>query len=121
DRSTAALELALSPEHAASFGFAQAAGTAARALHAHAHYATARTDWKLQLAELPFTLSRQPAGVADIVFWDPFSPRANPELWTVAAFSALRRVCRDGATVHTYSGATSIRSALLLAGFAVGA
>ena len=53
-------------------------------------------------------------------YWDPFSPRANPELWTVAAFTALRRSCRDGATVHTYSGATATRTALLLAGFAVG-
>jgi queuine tRNA-ribosyltransferase len=29
-------------------------------------------------------------------------------------------VCREGATVHTYSGATAVRAALLLAGFAVG-
>jgi queuine tRNA-ribosyltransferase len=36
------------------------------------------------------------------------------------AFTALFRLCRDGATVHTYSGATATRSALLLAGFAVG-
>jgi queuine tRNA-ribosyltransferase len=65
-------------------------------------------------------LAREPAALADVVFWDPFSPRANPELWTVAAFSALRRLCRGGATVHTYSGATAVRTALLLAGFAVG-
>ena len=57
---------------------------------------------------------------ADVVYWDPFSPRANPSLWNVAAFTALRRLCRDGATVHTYSGATATRTALLLAGFAVG-
>jgi queuine tRNA-ribosyltransferase len=54
------------------------------------------------------------------VFWDPFSPQASPEHWTVAAFSVLRRLCRDGATVHTYGGATATRAALLLAGFAVG-
>jgi hypothetical protein len=57
---------------------------------------------------------------ADVVFWDPFSPRANPELWSVAAFTTLRGRCRAGATVHTYSGATAVRSALLLAGFYVG-
>ena len=65
-------------------------------------------------------LALEPAASADVVFWDPFSPRANPELWTIAAFTALRRLCRAGATVHTYSGATAVRSALLLAGFAVG-
>ena len=62
----------------------------------------------------------EPRASADIVYWDPFSPRSNPELWNVGAFTALRRSCRDGATVHTYSGATATRTALLLAGFAVG-
>jgi queuine tRNA-ribosyltransferase len=59
-------------------------------------------------------------GFADVVFWDPFSPGVNPELWTYGALLAARHACRDGATLHTYSGATSVRSALLLAGFAVG-
>jgi queuine tRNA-ribosyltransferase len=54
------------------------------------------------------------------VFWDPFSPASNPELWTFGAFRALFDVCRAGVTVHTYSGATGVRSALLLAGFHVG-
>jgi queuine tRNA-ribosyltransferase len=71
--------------------------------------------------ELLASLDAEPPASADVVFWDPFSPRANPELWTVAAFRALRRVCRAGATVHTYSASTRVRSALLLAGFAVGA
>lgn len=49
------------------------------------------------------------------------SPRAtNPELWGCGAFTALRHVCRFGATVHTYSGATSVRAALLLSGFVAG-
>jgi queuine tRNA-ribosyltransferase len=69
---------------------------------------------------LPSTLLAEPPDSADLVYWDPFSPRANPELWSVASFTALRRLCRDGATVHTYSGATATRTALLLAGFAVG-
>ncbi len=80
----------------------------------------ARTAWRASVGELPSTLLAEPPASADVVFWDPFSPRANPELWTVAAFTALRRACREGATVHTYSGATAVRTALLLAGFAVG-
>lgn len=70
--------------------------------------------------ELPGALAGEADGRADVVFWDPFSPRANPALWTLRAFAALRRCCRAGATVHTYSGATATRSALLLAGFATG-
>lgn len=120
DRTAAALELALCAEHAADFGLDGAAGAAARTVLAGGTHETARTAWRLVLGELPATLATQPAASADVVFWDPFSPRANPALWTVAAFAALRRVCRRGATVHTYSAATSTRSALLLAGFAVG-
>jgi queuine tRNA-ribosyltransferase len=120
DRSLAALDLALQPQHAASFDLDGAAGAAAHALLTGGRHDTARTTWRLNAGELLPALAREPAALADVVFWDPFSPRANPALWTVAAFAALRRVCRDGATVHTYSGATAVRTALLLAGFAVG-
>ena len=60
------------------------------------------------------------AAVADLVFWDPFSPKANPELWTLSAFAALRARCGPRAAVYTYSTATATRAALLLAGFFVG-
>jgi queuine tRNA-ribosyltransferase len=83
-------------------------------------YETPRTSWQLRLGDLREQLARCPDAGADIVFWDPWSPRTSPELWGVNTFSALRRVCRDGATVHTFSGATMVRAALLMAGFAVG-
>ncbi|MGC4122719.1 MAG: MnmC family methyltransferase [Myxococcales bacterium] len=57
---------------------------------------------------------------ADVVFWDPFSPKANPSLWSAALFAALRERCSPDAMVFTYSNATSTRGALLLAGFFVG-
>ncbi len=119
DRSTAAMELALG-EHAQALGFTDAARAAGRALLEHGHAEAAHTSWRLSLGDLPGTLRALPHDVADVVFWDPFSPRANPTLWGVAAFSALRLACRDGCTVHTYSQATRVRSALLLAGFHVG-
>lgn len=115
-----AFALAARPEHAADFGLDGAAGVAARALLAVGRHETARTGWRLVHGELPAALDLEAAEAADVVFWDPFSPRANPDLWTLAAFTALRRRCGAGATVHTYSGATAVRSALLLAGFAVG-
>jgi queuine tRNA-ribosyltransferase len=120
DRTVAALELALQPEHAAAFGFDTAATLAARTLLAERRHTSAHTDWRLQLDELVSVLACTVAGSVDVVFWDPFSPRVDPALWSVRAFCALRRVCRAGATVHTYSGATATRTALLLAGFAVG-
>jgi queuine tRNA-ribosyltransferase len=117
DRSLSALELAIGAEHAAAFGFEGEAGVAARALLDRGRHESARTTWRVIVGELPSVLSDV---TADVVFWDPFSPRANPSLWTAGAFSVLRRVCREGTTVHTYSGATAVRSAMLLAGFAVG-
>lgn len=120
DCTTSAMELALSDEHPASFGFEPDAVAAARELLASGASRTARTSWRIVLGDLLVTLRGEPEGGADVVFWDPFSPRANPSLWTVAVFAEVRRLCRAGATLHTYSAATATRSALLLAGFAVG-
>ncbi len=120
DRTFAALELALAPEHRAAFGLTGTALAAGSRLLDHRQAEGANTVWRASPGELPSTLLDEPPASADIVYWDPFSPRANPGLWSVAAFTALRRLCRDGATVHTYSGATATRTALLLAGFDVG-
>jgi queuine tRNA-ribosyltransferase len=114
------LASALSTEHAADFGFDAMTAKAGRALLEQGRYDSARTLWRMSLGDLLVQLACEPEGSADIVFWDPFSPRQNPALWSLAAFRALRRLCREGATVHTYSAATATRSALLLAGFAVG-
>ena len=118
DRTADALALALA--HSADFALDGAAGVAARELLARGSHETPRTTWRFCPGELPDSLSSEPAESADVVYWDPFSPRANPTLWTLTAFRALRRLCRAGCTVHTYSGATATRSALLLAGFFVG-
>ena len=120
DRTLAAFELAIGEQHGEAFGFDARARTAGRGLLEKRRHETERTHWRVQLAGLMEDLAREPAQSADIVFWDPYSPRVNPTLWSMTAFSALRRVCRDGATLHTFSAATSTRSALLLAGFAVG-
>jgi queuine tRNA-ribosyltransferase len=114
------LTLALAPEHRAAFDLEGDAGSAAEELlNAHYHQGP-RTTWRLSLGDVVARLADEPAASADIVFWDMYSPRINPMLWSVTAFRALRRVCREGATLHTYTGATANRSALLLAGFAVG-
>jgi queuine tRNA-ribosyltransferase len=119
ERDLGALQLALSSEHAAGFGLAGEAGDAARALIEHGLHETPKTRWKL-LRGNALEMLEQVDERADVVFWDPYSPRANPELWTVNAFSLLRARCGPRATVFTYSSSTTTRAALLLAGFAVG-
>jgi queuine tRNA-ribosyltransferase len=78
-----------------------------------------RASWRLLPGDLLETLVSERAK-ADLVFWDPYSPRVNPDLWTVLAFRRLRERCLEEAAVFTYSTATSVRAALLLSGFFVG-
>ncbi len=117
---TGALALATTDAGAARLGLPPAALAAARALLAGGRFESPRVLWRLVRGDVRETLPAEPA-LADLVFWDPFSPGANPELWTLAAFASLRRRCAEGARVFTYSTATATRSALLLAGFFVGA
>jgi queuine tRNA-ribosyltransferase len=120
ERTLAPLRLALTPQHAEAFGFGPAEAHAAATLLSTGRYASEQVVWQLALGELAVHLTDSSIPSADIVFWDPYSPRANPECWSVAAFRALHAACRPGATVHTYSAATATRTALLLAGFYVG-
>jgi queuine tRNA-ribosyltransferase len=117
ERDLGALELALAA--GVPFGWHGEPAQAARALLDHEVHETARTHWRLVRGDLLETLARQTSR-ADIVYWDPFSPRANPALWTVAAFSEARRLAGPRCALYTYSASTATRLALLLAGWAVG-
>ena len=115
-----ALALAASDDGALSLGLSPCARAAARELLSRGRHEAPRVLWRLALGDVRETLPREDAS-ADLVFWDPFSPRANPEPWTLSVFAALRVRCSDRAALYTYSTATATRSALLLAGFFVGA
>jgi len=117
ERDLGALELALTDGEA--FGWRGEPGDAARALLAHDAHETPRTRWRLVRGDVLEALARETIP-ADIIYWDPFSPRANPALWTVAAFSAARRIAGARCALYTYSASTATRLALLLAGWAVG-
>jgi queuine tRNA-ribosyltransferase len=117
---TGALALAASDSGAALLGLSAVERSAIGNLLAHGRFESARVRWRLVRGDVRETLPRDPSR-ADVVFWDPYSPRANPELWTVSAFAALRARCAASATVYTYGAATGTRAAFLLAGFFVGA
>jgi queuine tRNA-ribosyltransferase len=121
ERDLGALHLGLSlpADDAGALGFTPASAAAARALLAAGEHRSARTCWRLRPGELLPALAAEPSA-ADIVFWDPFSPRANPELWTVAAFAAVRARAGARCTLFTYSASTATRVAMLLAGWVVG-
>lgn len=119
ERELAALRLALRAEHAPHFGLTDVVADAAHDILDSGEHRHGIHHWTLIGGELPGSLRSAPCA-ADIVLWDPFSPRGNPELWNLHAFRALRQHCAERATLHTFSGATAVRSALLLAGFYVG-
>jgi queuine tRNA-ribosyltransferase len=117
ERDLGALALAL--EHGAAFGLDGEAAEAARALLRDGAHASAHATWELRAGDLQDALAVEPTR-ADVIFWDPFSPRADPSLWTIAAFARARAVAGPRATLFTYSASTATRVALLLAGWAVG-
>lgn len=54
------------------------------------------------------------------IFFDPFSPARNPELWTMNFFMEMYRVMKNGAILTTYSSASHVRAAMIEAGLTVG-
>jgi tRNA U34 5-methylaminomethyl-2-thiouridine-forming methyltransferase MnmC len=57
---------------------------------------------------------------ADIIFLDPFSPPHCPELWTVEFIQQVARCLAPQGRLATYSCAAAVRTALGLAGLAIG-
>ncbi|WP_245792002.1 tRNA (5-methylaminomethyl-2-thiouridine)(34)-methyltransferase MnmD [Desulfurobacterium indicum] len=55
----------------------------------------------------------------DVVFHDPFSPKVNPELWTLDFFKYISEMVKEGGVLATYSSSLPVRKALLMAGFGV--
>ena len=61
------------------------------------------------------------SGPFDAVFLDPFSPDANPELWTYDFIRLLAGKLSERGVVATYSGSMPVRGAMARAGLLVGA
>jgi tRNA U34 5-methylaminomethyl-2-thiouridine-forming methyltransferase MnmC len=59
------------------------------------------------------------SGGFDAVFFDPFSPKKQPELWQQDFFRDIRFKMKKGGILATYSYARSVRDNLALAGFIV--
>ena len=79
--------------------------------------------WSTLLGDFPTVLSSDrelPAPHA--VFYDPYSPTVNPEMWTLEVFAALlgRTRADTPCLLTTYTRSTAVRVTLLLAGWYVG-
>lgn len=60
-----------------------------------------------------------PSCWATAVYLDPFSPKANPEAWSLPVLLKLRKSLKRGGRLATYSAQGAFRRALREAGFAV--
>ena len=65
------------------------------------------------------TMKGLPSAHFDAIFFDPFSPPKNPELWTVEVFREMVRTMGQQAVLATYSCARTVRDAMKAAGLIV--
>jgi len=75
-------------------------------------------DWVLLPGD--FAVRKFDAPAPDIIFFDPFSCKADGTLWTLPAFRELAALCSQRPVeLFTYTSSTAVRSAMLAAGFYV--
>ena len=60
-----------------------------------------------------------PDGIFDRIFFDPFSPKKQPEMWSEEIFQKIYKKMKNGAKLSTYSCAKQIRKNMISAGFKV--
>jgi tRNA U34 5-methylaminomethyl-2-thiouridine-forming methyltransferase MnmC len=82
-------------------------------------------DWELFLDDFPkllCTAGAQEWPKPHLILFDPFSPAANPAMWTLPLFQRLFALLDSSKAclLPTYSRSTMLRVTLLLAGFFVG-
>ena len=65
-------------------------------------------------------LLKKITGRFDAVFYDPFSPKVNTEMWTVNMFKTVKNLMKEEAVLATYSASLAVRKGLIEAGFKIG-
>ncbi|MBA2320764.1 MAG: tRNA guanosine(34) transglycosylase Tgt [Deltaproteobacteria bacterium] len=111
------LELALADP--AGFPYLEPLLPVVRTLLDRGTFEDAGLRWTVRVGDARTAIGSAGGGF-ELVYFDPFSPEKNPDLWTRAFLSSVRAQCADDARLVTYSAATPSRVALLLAGFYVG-
>ncbi|MCX6116799.1 MAG: MnmC family methyltransferase [Proteobacteria bacterium] len=94
-------------------------------LHHHVWMSPCETvQWSLIEGDFNQTIVNA-ASNPNLIFFDPYSPGVNQDMWTLECFKRLRAKCfaldeEAHTNLFTYSISTPIRTAMLLAGFFVG-
>lgn len=59
------------------------------------------------------------ARLYDLIYFDAFGARVQPELWTEEIFSLMYRALKRNGTLVTYAAKGSVRRAMIASGFEV--
>jgi hypothetical protein len=76
--------------------------------------------WVLETGDFRERIKESAGPGPRVVMFDPYSPAANPGMWTREVFRAIREKADGDCTLTTYSRSTVTRARLLLAGWCVG-
>lgn len=121
ERDLELLQFAL--EHADQFSHFSGFENIMETLLAEHKWSDEKISWELRAGDF-LKLIENEVERPHLVFYDPYSPKMNQEMWTTQVFKKLRKLSREpgeGATsLYTYSQSTRIRAALIEAGFFVG-
>lgn len=80
-----------------------------------------RVEWSLRVGDFYSHLENESIPSPDFIFFDFYSPKVVPELWSLESFMRLRKKIGDKASILlTYSASTPVRLHLLASGFFVG-
>lgn len=119
----AGLEVALKQPD--GFGYLSRAASSLKSLIDSGHWNSSSGEvvWELRKGDFFSLLS--PFDRPEIVFYDFYAPRSCPDLWSVPRLRQLREALETAppgfaCDLYTYSAATPVRVAFLLAGFFVG-
>jgi hypothetical protein len=82
---------------------------------------TPNIRWILHRGDFSTEQARQDAASPGAIFFDPYSPSRNAEMWTLEVFRSIREAADPrGCTLTNYTRSTSVRVTMLLAGWYVG-
>ncbi len=77
------------------------------------------SGFSLLIAETQIQNSKLEPDYFDVVFFDAFSPDAQPELWTPEIFKLIYSAMKTGGVLTTYSCKGTVKRALKEAGFKI--
>ena len=82
-------------------------------------FVVAGEGYVLKVLFSPIETAALPKNWADAVFYDPFSPKANPQAWAKENLARAREALRPGGVLVSYAVAGWVRQALKELGFSV--